>query len=84
MKKSRTQSRCTCRRVFRGCRSPTSLREAVQQRRHRLCDDLAEASPLRRAYARIARTVLTGSLKVTATVGSTAGTGSLSPAACWR
>ena len=37
-------------------------------------------SPLRRAYARIARTVLTGSLKVVATVGSTAGTGALSPA----
>ena len=42
-------------------------------------------SPLRRAYARIARTVLTSNLKVTATVGSTAGTaGSLRPAASWR
>lgn len=40
--------------------------------------------PLRRAYARKARTVLTGSLKVTATVRSTAGTGAPSAAACSR
>src|SRR5262249_22218658 len=40
--------------------------------------------PLRRAYARSARTRLTGSLKVIATVGSTAVTGALSAAACSR
>src|SRR5713226_4215337 len=41
-------------------------------------------SPLRRAYARRARTMLTGSLNVMATVGSTAGTEALMAAACSR
>jgi len=41
-------------------------------------------SPLRRACARRVRTVLTGSLNVMATVGSTAATGALSAVACSR
>src|SRR5438309_4227817 len=41
-------------------------------------------SPLRRAYARSARTMLTGSLNVMTTVGSTTGTGAFNAAACSR
>ena len=39
---SNAQSSCTCRRGCRGRRSPTSLTEGVQERGHRLGDDLSE------------------------------------------
>jgi hypothetical protein len=52
-----------------------------REREQTICPSV---SPLRRAYARSARTRLTGSLKVMATVGSTAGTGAPNAAACSR
>src|SRR6266581_4862755 len=68
-------------------------RNAAQPRRRRKAPRNAASacvticpsvSPLRRAYACRPRTILTGTLKVTTTVGSTVGTGALNAAACSR
>src|SRR6266849_16422 len=72
-----------------GCRGP---RVAQPRRRWKVPRNAASArvticprvSPLRLAYVRSARTMLTGSLKVMATVGSATGTGAANVAACSR